>query len=113
MDRRSFVKLGAAAVMMPSSYDSPTISVTLAEETHGITAVLLTEHGDADYCVVEAFYWKVVNNVRLLLHKETTAALAMGLAAVAEIPLPLVDIVFLRVRELKTLNQTQFGDAPR
>jgi hypothetical protein len=121
MDRRSFVQ-GAAAVAVRvtnmefdggRSYDSATVSVQLAEEQPGITSVLLTEHGDADYCIVEAFYWTALNGVRVLLHKEATTPLGKGTAAAADIALPVTSIVFLRIRELKLLTQSEFGDVPK
>lgn len=113
MNRRIFLEqaLGVIGVgVIPASYDSRTISVNMVEEEHGITSILLTEHGDADYCIVEAFYRTTIEGVHLFLHKEATAPLMKGMATVAEIGLPIVDIAALRVKELKLLNQSEFGD---
>jgi hypothetical protein len=125
MDRRSVLKQVAAAAAMGAvapqanpeqpdvrSYDSATISVRLMEEQKGITSVVLTEHGDADQVIVEAFYWTTVEGHRLLLHRETTAPLVKGVAVGASLPMPVTSIAFLRVKEMKLLTQSEFGKVP-
>ena len=94
------------------SYNAATISVRLVEEEPGSTSVYLTEHGDADEVIVQAFYWSTLNNQRILLHKEATAPLVKGTIVAANLPMTLAGIVFLRVKELKLLNQSEFGKAP-
>jgi hypothetical protein len=121
MDRRTFLRdaLGTTGMMGVGylggqrSFESATISVQLVEEIHGTTSALLTEHGEADYCIVEAFYWTKVNGVRLLLHDEKTTPLPRGAATAVDIPMAMADIAFLRVKELKLLNQSEFGDKPK
>jgi hypothetical protein len=129
MDRRGFAKqvLGIAAMgaVLPKvvweqrleergdhSYSSATISVRLLEEQPGRTSVYLTEHGDADYAIVDAFYWSTFDNQRILLHKETTAPLVKESTVGADLPMTVASIVFLRVYELKLLSQSEFGKVP-
>jgi hypothetical protein len=125
MDRREFLILSAGAVMVPEvqaqppnerSYDSATISVRLVEDQPGVTSLILTEHGDATYVLVEAFYWTTqkINgrDVRLLLHKETTTPLFKGANMATDLPMTLASIVFLRVKEMNLLKQTEFGERP-
>jgi hypothetical protein len=116
MDRRSFIQ-GAVVTALSAanpggrSYDSKTISVRLEESQPGFTSALLTEHGDADYGIIEAFYWATLDGKRLLLHKEATAPLVQGIMVGADIALPVTSIVFLRIKELRLLTQAEFGDA--
>ena len=129
MNRRGFAKqvLGIAAMgaALPKvvweqpledasnrSYESATLSVRLLEEEPGRTSVYLTEHGDADYAIVDAFYWSTFEDQRLLLHKETTAPLVKGAIVGADLPMTVASIVFLRVYELKLLSQSEFGKVP-
>jgi len=126
MDRRNFgkqvlaVAAGAAASDAMSeqppdkrSYESATISVQLLEERPGVTSVILAEHGDADQVIVEAFYWTTYRGLRVMLHKEATAPVSKGVMTAAELQMPVTSIVFLRVKELKMLGQSEFGDVPK
>jgi hypothetical protein len=129
MGRRDFVKLAGGAVagaavlksvpgqqLNERSYDSATISIRLVEDQPGVTSLILTEHGDATYVLVEAFYWTTqkINgrDVRLLLHKETTTPLSKGANMMTDLPMTLASIVFLRVKEMSLLKQTEFGERP-
>jgi hypothetical protein len=134
MNRRDLVKqvLGTAVVVVVPmtvlgddmhSYNSATISMRMVEEQPGITSLYLLEHGDADYVVVEAFYWTTIiirpgengqekGEQRVLLHKETTAPLSKGIYCAADLAMPLASIVFLRVKEMNLLKQTEFGEMP-
>jgi hypothetical protein len=129
MQRRDFLKQAVATAAIAGiapqaladngrSYESPTLSVQLVEETPGATTVRLTEHGEADQAVVEAFYWTTVrlngvaNEQHVMLHKEATIQLVSGSTVETDILMPLADIVFIRVKEMKLLNQSEFGKVP-
>jgi hypothetical protein len=131
MQRRDFMKqasmAAAAGLIAPQaiadnarSYKSDTISVLLAEGgAPGVTSVYLTEHGDADQAIIEAFYWADVrlfsseSEQRLMRHKEATTTLQKGTTVAADLLMPIADIVFVRVTESKILNQAEFGDVPK
>ena len=124
MNRRHFLKQAMAATAVGAvvpktvsattrSYQSPTISIEMMELERGVTDLHITEHGDADYVIVEAFYWTTIQGQRAILHKEATTPLAKGHTFGASVPLPVDSIVFLRVRELQVLKQSEFGDVPK
>jgi hypothetical protein len=127
MNRRSFIQVvgvAAAGAIMPKgmagqaldsagrSFDTTSISVRLTQEQPGTTSVYLTEYGEADQVVIEAFYWASYQNQRILLHKEATAPLVKGGTVGASLLMPLDIIVFIRVKEMKLLGQSEFGKVP-
>jgi hypothetical protein len=132
MQRREFIKQAVATAALAEiapqlmgdmsdterSYSSPTISVRLAKEVDrpDFTAVYLTEHEDADQVIIEAFYWATDRlggaEQRLMHHKEATAPLVKGVTVAANLMMPIASIVFIRVKEMKLLNQSEFGDVP-
>ena len=125
MKRRNFIKQTAAALgaivvadatlgqsVTERSYDSATLSIKLVEEVPGVTSLYMMEHGDADQVAIEAFYWTMLGQQRLMLHKETTAPLVKEMTVGADLPMPVTSIVFLRVREMKLLRQSEFGRTP-
>jgi hypothetical protein len=121
MDRRDFVKqvlattaAGVAAVHAVNAsptrtYESKTISIALEQGGPEQTLLYLTEHGDADYVIVEAFYWTTFRGMRVMLHKDTMTQVVKGTTSGADLPMNVDSIVFLRVRETKTLQLNDFG----
>jgi hypothetical protein len=97
------------------SYHSSTLSLDMEQGDAGQTLFYLTEHGDADYVLIEAFYWysgdKRVG--KIMMHRDTYAPLIKETAVGTGILLDMKDIVFLRVREMKMLKESQFGQVPR
>jgi len=99
---------------MRRSYELGTVLVQLAEETPDVTSVYLTEHGDADQAIIEAFYWTSVPGVkqRIMLHKEATTQLVKEVTVGTELQMPMASIVYLRLKEMKILNRSEFGGLP-
>jgi anaerobic selenocysteine-containing dehydrogenase len=123
MQRRDFLKQAAATTAAVAitpgaseqSYESATISVLLREEKPGVSSIYLTEHGDADEVVIQAFYWTTIPypaQTRIMLHAEATTMLVKGATVATELLLPLANIVFIRVKEMRMLNQSEFGQVP-
>lgn len=91
------------------SYKSDTVEVHLIEGGPHASAIDLLERGDADFIVVYVFYYDTFEGQKILLHKETTTPVLKGLTVSTDIPLPMKDVAFIRVHELKLLNQNDFG----
>ena len=126
MQRRDFIKqvtaIAALGGIVPKvmadnerSYNSGTIAVRLVEQSSGVTSVFLTEHGDADQAIIEAFYYTTVRlshdagETRVMLHKEATTPIGKGMTVATELMMPIASIEFIRVKEMKMLKQSEFG----
>lgn len=98
------------------AYDSNTIHVIMLQpRTKGSetqTEIYLTEKGDANYAIVEAFYYTTVaidgKPTRLMLHKEATTTVGKNAVWGTSVDIPLDKIEIIRVKELRLNFEREF-----
>jgi len=125
MDRRSFLValpagLSAGTVVMgqehvpvresdpDTTHDSTSLLLEFQRsDLPNYTEIYLIEYGDADYAIIETFYYTQHEGRRLLLHKESATPLAKGTTVGTGVDLAFEDIVFTRIRRLRLLETMQ------
>jgi hypothetical protein len=105
-----FLLTGAvSAFAQERTYKSQTVNVRLVQDNDGTTSAFIMEHGGADEVLIQAFYRTTHAGIPLLLHKEVFTPLAGEYMVGISIPLKLEDIVFIRVKEMSLIRDTELG----